>query len=145
MKIRSKTSGFTLIEILVVVTIIGILAGVIVPRIMDRPDQARVVAAKSDIQAIMSALKLYRLDNRTYPTSEQGLKALTEKPTSAPIPSNWNPRGYLEKEPVDPWKNPYQYLTPGLHGEVDVMTFGADGVPGGDNVNADIGNWNLDE
>jgi general secretion pathway protein G len=141
---KRRSGGFTLIEILVVVTIIGILAAIIVPRIMDRPDQARIVAAKTDVRSILSALKLYRLDNGVYPTTEQGLRALVEKPTTAPIPRNWNPHGYLEKMPQDPWKSDYVYLNPGLHGEIDVFSYGADGVAGGDGINADIGTWNLD-
>lgn len=141
----SRNAGFTLIEILVVVTIIGILAAIIVPRIMDRPDQARIVAAKADIRAIQGALKLYRLDSGIYPSSDQGLRALVEKPTSAPVPNNWNPRGYLERAPIDPWRNPYGYLNPGIHGEIDIFSLGADGAPGGTGTNADIGTWNLDE
>ena len=140
-----RNAGFTLIEILVVVTIIGILAAIIVPRIMDRPDQARIVAAKADIRAIQGALKLYRLDNGIYPSSDQGLRALVEKPTNAPVPNNWNPRGYLEKSPVDPWRNAYGYLNPGIHGEIDIFSLGADGAPGGTGTNADIGTWNLEE
>lgn len=143
MKNRLQSSGFTLIEILVVVTIIGILAAIVVPRIMDRPDQARIVAAQTDVRAILGALKLYRLDNGSYPTSEQGLRALVTKPTSQPLPRNWNPNGYLEKMPQDPWQAPYLYLNPGLHGEIDVFTLGADGAVGGDGANADIGNWTL--
>ncbi len=144
MRRRRLSSGFTLIEILVVVTIIGILAAIVVPRIMDRPDQARIVAAKTDVRAILGALKLYRLDNGNYPTSDQGLRALVEKPTSQPVPRNWNPNGYLEKMPQDPWRATYLYLNPGLHGEIDVFSLGADGVPGGEGTGADIGNWNLE-
>lgn len=137
-------AGFTLIEILIVVVILGILAGLVVVNVMDRPDQARVVAAKSDIQAIMSALKLYRLDNGAYPSSEQGLGALVRKPEIGEIPRNWKPGGYLDRLPKDPWGMDYQYLNPGLHGEIDVFSFGADRQPGGEGVNADIGSWNLD-
>ena len=113
------------------------------PRIIERPDQARVIAAKSDIAAIMQALKLYRLDNQRYPTSEQGLSALVARPTSPPVPPNWKPNGYLERLPKDPWGNAYQYLNPGLRGEIDVFSFGADGQPGGTGFDADIGSWDL--
>ncbi|MCR4347274.1 MAG: type II secretion system major pseudopilin GspG [Sulfuricaulis sp.] len=143
-RINSAARGFTLIEVLVVVVILSILAALIVPRIMDRPDQARMVAAKSDIQAITNALKLYRLDNGTYPTTEQGLQALAKKPETGEVPRNWKSSGYLDRLPKDPWKNDYQYLNPGLHGEIDVFSFGADGQPGGDGINADLGSWNID-
>lgn len=136
-----RQKGFTLIEILVVMVILGILAAIIVPKIMDRPDEARVVAAKSDIRAIMNALKLYRLDNSTYPSADQGLQALVHKPDTGNIPRNYRPGGYLERLPKDPWGNDYQYLNPGTHGEVDVFSYGADGQPGGDGKNADIGSW----
>jgi general secretion pathway protein G len=136
-----RARGFTLIEILVVIVILGILAGLIVPRIMDRPDQARVVAAKADIAAIMNALKLYRLDNGAYPGADQGLQALVKKPERGEIPRNWKPGGYLERLPKDPWGTDYQYLNPGLSGEVDVMSLGADGKPGGEGTAADIGSW----
>jgi general secretion pathway protein G len=138
-----RVNGFTLIEILVVIVILGILAGLIVPRVMDRPDQARVVAAKSDIGAIMNALKLYKLDNGTYPGPEQGLMALVRKPETGDIPRNWKTGGYLERLPKDPWGTDYQYLNPGLHGEIDVFSFGADRKAGGEDYNADIGSWNL--
>jgi general secretion pathway protein G len=146
MKQRNAASrGFTLIEVLVVVVILGILAGLIVPRIMDAPDKARVTAAKSDVQSIMSALKMYRLDNGTYPSSEQGLQALVKKPEIGDIPRNYKPGGYLEHLPKDPWGSDYQYLNPGIHGEVDVFSFGADRQPGGEGYNADIGSWNLQQ
>jgi general secretion pathway protein G len=136
-----KSSGFTLIEVMVVIVILAVLAAMIVPKVMGRPDEARVVAAKQDIGAIMSALKLYRLDNRRYPTAEQGLDALVKKPGVAPIPDNW--KSYLDKMPVDPWGNPYQYLNPGINSEIDVMSWGADGKAGGEGVDADIGSWML--
>jgi general secretion pathway protein G len=135
--------GFTLIEVMIVVVILGILAAVVIPRILDRPDQARVTAAKADIAVIMQQLKLYRLDNALYPATDQGLQALTIKPATNPIPPNWKPGGYLEKLPNDPWGRPYQYLNPGLKGELDVFSLGADGQPGGEGNNADIGSWNL--
>ena len=142
--IKRLSNGFTLIEILVVVVILSVLAVLIVPRIMDRPDEARVIAAKSDVRAIISALKLYKLDSGVYPSTEQGLQALVKKPETGEIPRNWKSSGYLDRMPRDPWKNDYQYLNPGLHGDIDVFSFGADGQPGGEGVNADIGTWNLD-
>ena len=138
-----RVRGFTLIEILVVIVIIGIMATVVVPKLMSRPDEARVVAAKQDIQSILQALKIYRLDNGRYPTTEQGLQALVKKPTSNPVPRNWKEEGYLEKPPRDPWGTAYQYLQPGAHGEVDVFSLGADGIPGGEGIDADIGSWQL--
>ncbi|HEY5308710.1 MAG TPA: type II secretion system major pseudopilin GspG [Casimicrobiaceae bacterium] len=140
---RSAGAGFTLIEIMVVIVILGVLAALVVPKVLERPDDARAVAARSDIAAIMQALKLYRLDNQRYPTTEQGLNALVAKPETPPLPPNWKPGGYLEKLPRDPWQNPYQYLNPGLKGEVDVFSFGADGQPGGTGKDADIGSWDL--
>ena len=139
----ARRSGFTLIEIMVVVVILAILAALIVPRVMSRPDEARVVAARQDIAALMQALKLYRLDNLRYPTTEQGLAALVTKPTLPPAPSNWKPGGYIERLPKDPWGNPYQYLNPGLRGEIDVFSYGADGVAAGEGIDADIGSWTL--
>lgn len=135
--------GFTLIELLIVITIISILGALIVPKIMGRPDEARIIAAKQDIAAISQALKLYRLDNMRYPSTEQGLQALVKKPTVAPEPLNWKGNGYLERLPNDPWGHPYQYLQPGLHGEIDVMSLGADGEQGGEGNDADIGSWGL--
>ena len=132
--------GFTLLEVMVVVVILGILAALVVPKIMSRPDQARIIAAKQDIASLMQALKLYRLDNQRYPTTEQGLQALATRPASAP---NWKAGGYLERLPKDPWGNPYQYLNPGLHGEIDLFSFGADGTAGGEANDADIGSWTL--
>jgi general secretion pathway protein G len=138
-----RERGFTLIEVMVVIVILGVLAALIVPRVLERPDEARAIAAKSDIAAIMQALKLYRLDNQRYPSSEQGLAALVAKPESPPVPPNWKPNGYLEKLPKDPWGRPYQYLNPGLRGEIDVYSFGADGQPGGTGSDADVGSWDL--
>lgn len=135
--------GFTLIEILVVVVILGILAALVVPRIMQRPDEARVVAAKSDIRAIISALKLYRLDNGVYPTTDQGLIALVVRPETGVVPRNWKQGGYLDRVPKDPWGAEYQYLNPGVNGEIDVFSLGADNAPGGEGINADIGSWEL--
>ena len=131
--------GFTLIELMVVLVIMGGLAGLIVPNVLDRADDARTTAAKTDVNNLMQALKLYRLDNQRYPTGEQGLAALTAKPTTNPAPPNWRP--YLDKLPADPWGRPYQYLNPGVHAEVDVLSLGADGLPGGEGNNADIGSW----
>ena len=139
---RRFSPAFTLIEVMVVVVILGILAALVVPKILNRPDDARVIAAKQDIAAIMQALKLYRLDNQIYPSTDQGLQALVTKPTTAPLPSNWKAGGYLERLPRDPWKNDYQYLNPGVHGEIDIFSYGADGVAGGEGNNADIGSWN---
>lgn len=132
--------GFTLIEILVVVVILGILAAIVVPRVMDRPGEARVTRAKQDIQGVMTALNLYKLDNFVYPSSAQGLEALSAKPSGQPDAPNWK-GPYLDRVPKDPWARPYQYQQPGQHGEVDVSSLGADGRPGGDGEAADIGNW----
>jgi len=140
---RRRIQAFTLIEVMVVVAILAVLAALIVPKVMSRPDEARVVAARQDIAALLQSLKLYRLDNLRYPTTEQGLAALVSRPTLAPVPANWKAGGYLERLPRDPWGNPYQYLNPGLRGEIDVFSFGADGQPGGEGFDADIGSWNL--
>ena len=140
--VRGRT-GFTLLEVMIVVVILGILAALVVPKIISRPDEARVIAARQDIASLIQALKLYRLDNMRYPLTEQGLQALVEKPAAAPLPPNWKTGGYIERLPKDPWGNQYQYLNPGLHGEIDVFSFGADGVPGGDGNDADVGSWNL--
>lgn len=134
-------AGFTLIEVLVVVAILAILAAIVVPRVMDRPDEARRVAAKADVGALVQALKLYRLDNGFYPSTDQGLIALVQKPTSQPVPGNWKQGGYLERLPKDPWGGDYQYLNPGVHGEIDVFSLGADHARGGEGNDADIGNW----
>jgi general secretion pathway protein G len=133
--------GFTLIEVLVVVAILGILAAIVVPRIMDRPDEAKRVAAKADIGAIVQSLKLYRLDNGFYPSTDQGLSALVQRPTTPPVPNNWKQGGYLERLPKDPWGSDYQYLSPGVRGEIDVFSLGADRARGGEGSGADIGNW----
>ena len=136
-----KRRGFTLIEVLVVVAILGILAAIVVPRIMDRPDEAKRVAAKADVGALVQALKLYRLDNGFYPSTDQGLAAVVPKPTTPPVPPNWKQGGYLERLPKDPWGGDYQYLNPGVHGEIDVFSYGADGKPGGEGNDADVGSW----
>jgi general secretion pathway protein G len=138
---RKRARGFTLIEVMVVMVIMGIMAALLVPKVMDRVAEARVKATKADIATIMGALKLYKLDNQRYPTQDQGLQALVTKPTAGPEPKGWKSGGYLEKLPLDAWKQPYQYLNPGLHGEVDVFSFGADGQPGGTGDDADIGSW----
>jgi len=124
---------------MVVLVIIGVLAALIVPNVLDRADDARVTAAKTDVNNVMQALKLYRLDNQRYPSTEQGLNALVSKPGASPVPPNWRP--YLDKLPADPWSRPYQYLNPGVHGEVDVLSLGADGQAGGAGNDADIGSW----
>jgi general secretion pathway protein G len=138
---KSADGGFTLVEVMVVVVVLGILAVLIVPRVLGRTDEARAAAAKHDVVALMQSLKLYRLDNGRYPTNEQGLQALVAQPQSAPVPSNW--KQYLDKLPKDPWGNPYQYLNPGVHGEIDVFSLGADGQPGGSAADSDVGSWQL--
>jgi general secretion pathway protein G len=136
---RRCAYGFTLIELMVVLVIIGVLAALIVPNVLERADDARVTAARTDISNVMQALKLYKLDNQRYPSGEQGLEALVRKPTVGAIPPNWKP--YVEKLPKDPWGQPYQYANPGVKGEIDVFSFGADGQAGGEGKNADIGSW----
>lgn len=133
--------GFTLIEIMVVVVIMGILAALIVPKLMGRTDDARIIAAKQNIATIMQALKMYKLDNQRYPTTEQGLQALVVKPTTGPDAPGWKTGGYIDKLPNDPWGTPYQYLSPGIKGDIDVFSLGADGQPGGSGIDADIGSW----
>ena len=137
--------GFTLIEVMVVVVILGILAAVVVPRIMDRPDDARIIKAKQDIRVLQSALNLYKLDNYNYPTTDQGLESLLRKPDIPPEPPKWKEGGYVETLPSDPWGNPYQYLQPGQKNDIEIFSLGADGQLGGEGKNADIGNWNLDQ
>lgn len=136
---RMGVRGFTLIELMVVLLIIGVLAALVVPNVLDRADDARVTAARADVANLMQALKLYKLDNRRYPSAEQGLEALRSKPTSGTPPTNWRP--YLDQLPKDPWGNAYVYLNPGIKGEVDVMSYGADGQSGGEGKAADIGSW----
>ena len=135
--------GFTLVEIMVVVVIIGILGALVVPKLMGRTGESRITAARVDIATLMQALKLYRLDNQRYPTTEQGLQALIEKPSAGPSANGWKSGGYVEKLPKDPWGNPYQFLSPGVKGEVDLFSYGADGQPGGTADDADIGSWDL--
>ena len=138
-----RNKGVTLIELMVVLVILGVLAAIIAPKIMDRPDEARVIAAKQDIASLVQSLKLYRLDNIRYPSTEQGLQSLVTKPTIDPIPGNWKSGGYVERLPKDPWGNAYLYLNPGRHGEIDVYSLGADGQTGGEGKDMDIGNWML--
>ena len=142
-RINTRARGFTLIEIMVVIVILGILAALVVPKLIGRVDESRVAAAKLDIGNLKAALNMYKLDNQRYPTTEQGLQALVTKPTSGPEAKGWRSGGYIEKLPNDPWKNPYQYLSPGTHGPIDIFSYGADGQPGGTEDDADIGSWEL--
>lgn len=141
---RKSSKGFNLFEVMVVVVILGLLATFIVPRIAGRPDEARIVKAKADIKTLEGALEMYRLDNGSYPSTDQGLQALVKKPESEPLPRAWRAGGYLQRLIKDPWGNPYQYLIPGDHGAYDVYSYGADGQPGGEGKNAVIGNWETD-
>lgn len=135
---KKSQAGFTLIEVMVVVVILGILAAVVVSKVADRPDEAKLVKVKQDILTLESALNLYKLDNDVYPTTDEGLEALVEKPASA---RNWKQGGYIARLQNDPWNTPYQYLSPGVNGQIDIYSFGADKQPGGEGINADIGNW----
>lgn len=139
---KARSAGFTLIEIMVVVVILGILLSVVVPQVMNRPDEARVQLARQNIRAIESALDMYRLNHFRYPSSDEGLQALTQPPAGSEL-KNYPSGGYLKKPPVDPWNNEYVYLNPGTRGEIDIYSLGADGQPGGEGVDADIGNWEL--
>jgi general secretion pathway protein G len=138
---KLRQAGFSLIEILVVLVILGLLISIVAPNVLGRADEARVQKVFADFSAIQTALRMYRLDNYDYPSSEQGLQALVERPSLAPVPRNWKNDGYLESLPVDPWGNSYLYLSPGQNGAYDIFTLGADGVRGGDGQNADLGNW----
>jgi len=140
------SGGFTLIELMVVIVILGILAGLIVPRIMGRPDEARQLKAKMQIESLETALKLYKLDNGAYPSTDQGIEALVTPPDTPPVPQKWRDGGYLEKGkvPVDPWGNAFVYLSPGVHGDYDISSYGADGVSGGDGKNSDINSWEIE-
>jgi len=138
---RTGSRGFTLVEVMVVVVILAVLAALVVPRVVGRTDEARVVAAKQDIASIMQSLKLYRIDNSRYPTNDQGLEALVTRPATEPQPINW--KSYLDKLPKDPWGRTYLYLSPGVHSEIDVFSLGADGQPGGSGADSDIGSWEL--
>lgn len=143
---KACEEGFTLIELMVVIVILGILAGLIAPRIMGRPEEAKQVKARVQIGSLETALKLYKLDNGFYPTTEQGLQALVERPEIEPIPNSWRDGGYLEKRqvPKDPWKNDFVYLSPGVHGDYDLVSYGADGVEGGEEKNKDIRSWEIE-
>ena len=146
LKKRPWKDGFTLIELMVVIVILGILAGLIIPRIMGRPEEARRMKATVQLESIETALRLYKLDNGSYPSTEQGLQALVEPPQVGEIPRAWREGGYLEKGkvPKDPWGNEYIYLCPGIQGEYDLMSYGADGQPGGEGKNRDLNNWELE-
>ena len=138
-----RQKGFTLIEIMIVVVILGILASIVVPNIMGSPDEARKVKVQQDIRVLEGALNLYKLDNFNYPSTDQGLEALVKKPIGQPEARNWKKNGYIKKLPKDPWGNDYLYLSPGVHGEFDLFSYGADGQKGGTDAAADIGNWEL--
>lgn len=144
MKARTN-AGFSLVEILVVLVIMGLLISVVAPTVLNRADEARVQKAQADFKAIETALKIYRLDNYVYPTTEQGLEALVEPSTLDPEPRNFKQGGYLEEVPLDPWGRPYLYLSPGEHGEIDIYSLGADGLSGGEDQALDIGNWKVEE
>jgi len=143
---KKREQGFTLIELMVVIVILGVLAGLIIPRVMGRPDEARQAKAKIQMESMETALKLYKLDNGNYPTTEQGLKALVEAPTVGTLPRNWRAGGYLEKGkvPKDPWGNDFVYISPGTHSDFDLICMGKDGEPGGEGFDADINNWEIE-
>ena len=143
---RTMQEGFTLIELMVVIVILGILAAIIAPRLIGRTDEAKVTEAKVQIKNLETALKMYKLDNGQYPSTEQGLQALVEKPAIGVIPKGWREGGYLEKKkaPLDPWGNAYVYVSPGLHGDYDILSYGADGIRGGEKFDRDIGNWDTE-
>jgi general secretion pathway protein G len=143
---KADSRGFTLIELMVVIVILGILAGLIIPRIMGRPEEAKQLKATMQIESIETALKLYKLDNGAYPDTEQGLQALIEKPETGNQPKNWRKGGYLEKGrlPKDPWGNEFIYLSPGSHGDYDIISYGYDGVPGGEDKDKDINSWEIE-
>ena len=145
-KLKHDYRGFTLIELMVVIVILGILVMWVAPKIMSRPEEAKQVKARMDIQNLETALKLYKLDNGVYPSTEQGLQALVEPPETGVIPKKWKEGGYLEKNrvPRDPWGNDFVYLSPGLQGDFDIISYGADGVPGGESENKDINNWEIE-
>ncbi len=143
-RILGNSRGFTLIEIMVVVVILGILAAIVVPRLMGRPEQARRTRAAVDIKSLEEALGLYKLDNGFYPSTEQGLQALVTQPDTGRIPTRYHDGGYLKKVPVDPWGHDYVYLSPGLHGDVDIISYGSDGEAGGEGDNADVNSWELE-
>lgn len=138
---QTSKAGFTLIEIMVVLVIIGILMALVVPNVMGRPDEARITVAKADLKAISTALDMYKLDNFDYPSTQQGLDALVKKPGGNPVPKHWKQGGYLKKTPVDPWGNPYQYISPGTHGAYDLYSLGAKGKPGQPDKDSIIGEW----
>ena len=144
MKTRNN-AGFSLVEILVVLVIMGLLISVVAPTVLNRADEARVSKVLADFKNIETALKIYRLDNYAYPTTEQGLEALVEPSTLDPEPRNFKEGGYLEEVPIDPWGRPYLYLSPGEHGDVDIYSLGADGLSGGEDQSLDIGNWKVEE
>ncbi len=138
-----RVKGFTLLELMVVMMILGLLAAVVAPNILENQEQAMVQKAKTDIASLEQALELYKADNFRYPTTDQGLDALVDKPESGPTPKNYKKNGYIKRLPMDPWGNEYQYLAPGINGEIDIFSFGANGEPDGEDADADIGNWNL--
>jgi len=145
-RINYDSNGFTLIELMVVIVILGILAGLIVPRIMGRPEEARQMKTKMTIESLETSLRLYKLDTGSYPTTEQGLQALIERPDTGNVPKKWRDGGYLEKGkvPKDPWDNEYVYLSPGVNGEYDIVSYGSDGVPGGEGKDSDINSWEME-